>query len=915
MRILQNLSSLTLRGVVGGACVAAGCEAGIGAVDKVVGLLTRRFIDHSQALGRALERSNEQAWKALEVALAGDSFWDRCKVAFSSADDKAFREQVRPFLDACPLAELSGKAQFRQDCLRELRAAARANQLTGGALDPQALARQAGAFAAHSDPQSLLGAERQALEQMSEDLRGAGHVNLAAFVALRPQGEPLLVIAARFFFRRSVEDDPKLFQGLAFAQLETLQESQELAFGSLHRALVEQGDRIERVLLDVQSGLAAVHETVTAAHGAVLDVRAEQQRQGEQARDIYNAVLELQNRLDLVQTELRPRDSLSIRNDGERQLVKQLVARYRGLPEQQRRGLPALLNAIGKLEVAAGEFQQAQSDFASVAELVGDPRAKAEAHHNAYRAALERRDWGAALNEVRDAARLDPAHFAPFPMNKYVPQRILGAGGFGVAYLCRHKYMNADVVVKTLTGDDLDRGVDQLFGEAQVLRQLDHPAIIRIQDCGFASANDESRPYLVMDYFEGATLEEHGREKPLGVEDLLAVARQTAEGLLAAHARGILHRDVKPANLLVRRESSPLAPRADSTPGPWQVRLIDFGLALKRTGRETLLATSATLTGSSIAGTLDYAAPEQMGKLPGVPVRPASDVYGWGKTCCYALFGTPQPLLRHWRSIPGALAELLESCLEDQPAQRPQDFKAVLDRLSALAPAPSPHRRADAAPLPPAVPLSVVSEQAVSSRPAAGMTKEERQKELAALAMGVSGCTRCPQLARSRTQTVFGEGPLDAEVCFIGEAPGGDEDYQGRPFIGEAGKVLTSIITAMGLKREDVYVANLLKCRPPNNRTPWASETNNCREYLERQVELVRPKFIVALGGCAAQNLLGTTQTIGRLRGRFHDWRGTPVMCTYHPAFLLPTRSPEKRKDVMDDMKVLLRRMGRPVSG
>jgi uracil-DNA glycosylase family 4 len=912
MRITQNLSALTLKQLVGGACQVLGCQAGVDAAGGVVSLLAQRFTDHSQALVRALHRSNEHAWKALEIALAGDSFWDRCKLAFSSADDKAFREQLRPFLDACPLAELSGKTQFRQSCLSELRAAAKANLLTGAALDPKALARDAGAFARYDNPQALLDAEGEALAQMADDLRGAGYPNLAAFVALKPQGgPPILVVAARYFFRRHVENDQHLFQGLAFAKLETLQESQERAFAGLAQALAEQGARLEQLLGDLQV-------TATATLETVLDVRAEQQRQGEQARDIYSAVLDLQNRLDLMHSELRPRDSLSIRNDGERALVKRLVARYRGLPEGQRRGLPALLNAIGKLEVAAGDFENAQHDFTAVAELVGDPRGRAEAHHNAYRAALERRDWPAALTEIRAAAQLDAARFSPFPLNKYQPQRILGAGGFGVAFLCRHKYMNADVVVKTLVSDDLDRGVDQLFGEAQALRQLDHPAIIRIQDCGFASTTDESRPYLVMDYFEGKTLEDHAREKPLAVEDLLAVARQMAEGLRAAHARNILHRDVKPANLLLR-PPSPLSPGGRGVGGEgsgWEVKLIDFGLAMKRTGRETLLATSATLTGSSIAGTLDYAAPEQMGKLPGVSVRPASDVYGFARTCCYALFQTPQPLLRHWRSVPGALAELLESCLEDQPAQRPQDFKTVLEKLDSLTGQPA--TVAVSVPQPPpaqaaTVPLTLVQEPAASSKSVAQMTAEERRQELAALAMRVSSCTRCNQLVRNRTQTVFGEGPLDAEVCFIGEAPGGDEDIRGQPFVGQAGQVLNGIIAAMGLKRDQVYICNLLKCRPPDNRTPWATEVNNCREFLDRQLELVRPRHLVALGGCAAQNLLGTTQTIGRLRGRFHDWKGVPVLCTYHPAFLLPNRSPEKKKDVWEDMKLLLQRMGRPI--
>src|SRR5688572_13045302 len=147
MRLTQNLCVLSLQQLVGGACSFLGMTAGSNAVEGVANLLSSRFIDHSSALTDALVHSNKQAWKALEIALAGDSFWDRCKLAFTSADDRALREQIRPFLDACPLAELSGKAQFRQDCLKELRAAAKADLLTGGRLDPQALARDAGALA------------------------------------------------------------------------------------------------------------------------------------------------------------------------------------------------------------------------------------------------------------------------------------------------------------------------------------------------------------------------------------------------------------------------------------------------------------------------------------------------------------------------------------------------------------------------------------------------------------------------------------------------------------------------------------------------------------------------------------------------------------------------------------------------
>jgi DNA polymerase len=190
-------------------------------------------------------------------------------------------------------------------------------------------------------------------------------------------------------------------------------------------------------------------------------------------------------------------------------------------------------------------------------------------------------------------------------------------------------------------------------------------------------------------------------------------------------------------------------------------------------------------------------------------------------------------------------------------------------------------------------------------------TLDERCTALNVLAQTVSTCRRCPELAATRTQTVFGVGRPGVELCFVGEAPGADEDAQGEPFVGAAGKLLDKIITACGMTRKQVYICNIIKCRPPGNRTPLPNEIANCREYLEKQLDLVRPKFICALGTTAAQNLLGTTQSMGKLRGRFHSYRGIPVICTYHPAYLLPHRSPGSKKEVWEDMKMLLARMGR----
>ncbi len=179
---------------------------------------------------------------------------------------------------------------------------------------------------------------------------------------------------------------------------------------------------------------------------------------------------------------------------------------------------------------------------------------------------------------------------------------------------------------------------------------------------------------------------------------------------------------------------------------------------------------------------------------------------------------------------------------------------------------------------------------------------------LEVLQLQVSACTRCDELARTRTQTVFGVGDPAARLCFLGEAPGADEDRLGEPFVGRAGQLLTKIIEACRMKREEVYILNMIKCRPPGNRNPLPEELANCRGYLERQFDLIHPEFICCLGAVAAQNLLGTTLSIGKLRGKVHAYRGAKVVCTYHPAFLL--RSPAYKKETWEDMKLLMREMG-----
>lgn len=177
------------------------------------------------------------------------------------------------------------------------------------------------------------------------------------------------------------------------------------------------------------------------------------------------------------------------------------------------------------------------------------------------------------------------------------------------------------------------------------------------------------------------------------------------------------------------------------------------------------------------------------------------------------------------------------------------------------------------------------------------------QRELLNLRDKVIRCTKCDELVRNRHSVVFGSGNPKARLVFVGEAPGAEEDRQGLPFVGPAGQLLTKMIEAIGLKREEVFIANVLKCRPPGNRTPRPQEIENCEPYLVKQLALIHPDLICALGTFAAQTLLKITTPISSLRGKIHNYQGTPLLCTFHPAYLL--RNPSEKRKSWEDLKKL----------
>jgi uracil-DNA glycosylase family 4 len=197
------------------------------------------------------------------------------------------------------------------------------------------------------------------------------------------------------------------------------------------------------------------------------------------------------------------------------------------------------------------------------------------------------------------------------------------------------------------------------------------------------------------------------------------------------------------------------------------------------------------------------------------------------------------------------------------------------------------------------------------------LMKAERLAELRA---PVLACVKCPHLVQSRTQVVFGVGNPEAELMFVGEAPGADEDKQGEPFVGLAGQLLTKIIETMGYARSEIYIGNVLKCRPnmppgaSGNRKPKPDEMQTCLPYLRQQIDIIQPRALVALGATAMEGLLGVTEPMARLRGRWHDFQGIPLMATYHPAYLLRNQSLGEKRKVWEDMLLVLERLGRQIS-
>jgi DNA polymerase len=282
--------------------------------------------------------------------------------------------------------------------------------------------------------------------------------------------------------------------------------------------------------------------------------------------------------------------------------------------------------------------------------------------------------------------------------------------------------------------------------------------------------------------------------------------------------------------------------------------------------------------------------------------------------------------------MPDDYGQLLDATiqhLEDLKSRGVRNVAIAPGTLRALAqPAaktqiPNPKSQMDkAAPPPSSVQSPVANRQSVISAPALDSRPSTLDKAaaFAALRERALTCVKCPHLASSRKSVVFGVGSIDAQLMFVGEAPGADEDEQGEPFVGKAGQLLTKIIQTTGLSRADVYIGNILKCRPDTpgqtagNRKPKPEEMATCLPYLHEQIDLIRPKVIVALGATAVEGLLGKTLGITKLRGTWKTYRGTPLMPTYHPAYLLRNQAMSEKRKVWEDLLAVMEKLEMPIS-
>jgi len=682
-------------------------------VDQLLGWLGVRFSNPNQPLQRALMRANDHAWKAVGFALAGDELFERVKPWFQGRDLNGLREPMRAFLANTPSGFNTAPAGLRMQACAELTRMRRAGRLT---LIVDRNVMMADLWRC-GDPTRIVPGAVDAITMIADALAMEAP-NLTRVIRLAPPGGmPLLATAFLYYFRRDVEINPELARGLSFDAIRMVTANSERGLFFLEGPPPNTLDHFD-MLFDPLSDWFA---------HAVSEL-AKFRREVREWREVHNVH---------APTNDAPVEILAF-NERERMLTFQ--GRLRQMPGELVEWTD--WQALGDNLDACGLFKEARAAHTAAvtqAHTDADTTAEAENYYRIYKDACESGKWPEAKEALNRAIKIDAVRFRPFDTARYQIDAVLGVSAFGTMFRCfdtedlDENGNPTPVVIKSLRPQNLDRDLRSILAEARTLRDMHRPGsrIIRLLSWGFArtdpeQGNRKERPYLVMEFFPGDTLDTVVRRYgPMPVQILLPVAMQIAEALRKAHTKNVYHRDLTPANVLSQMKE-----------GNWDIRVIDFGLAaphdLVYHASLNLAAKRSTVRDRSLTRSLEFASPEQRGKLPGVAVGPYSDVYAFGKTCLWLLFQTTLPQSHHWATIPeqvrGPLQMLFEKATADTLEVRYPNFTPVLEALRAFFPGNEPAPVAE-----PAAPIAEAVEAAPAEAEAVTVETENLMKELESL--------------------------------------------------------------------------------------------------------------------------------------------------------------------------------------
>ncbi len=646
-------------------------------LEKMARVIEDRIKDHSQAITKALAKANDRAWQAVGLALTGeDRFFESIKDLFRDGDMRGIRDQIKKFLDYTPTGLEGITPAIRVQAVKEWHRLRKGNRWAVEGISSTELAEKATQLKRYGDLSQLALLAHQAVKEIASSLE-KDTPNLAMILTMAPaNGNPLLAIAFGFFFRREVEKNEELARGLTFDFLKKLGEQQEHGFQELAVSLESHTDS---VISHLDGLFDAIGDWFLSADTRLGEINAK-----------LDQLIKLRDVSTLPSEPLK----VSVTNKEELELILRLRDQLRQLPP----GIVATADwaKLGDTLAAAGLFpdaKEAHESASAVARNAKDIKAEAESEYKRFRDYCELGEQDNALTALQRAIELDSDRFRPFDLHRYKLQAVVGIGGFGTVFLAEDQYHYTrvgnerkpkKVAIKTFhdSGWDsiLDRNLAETFDEADTLTALNHSGIVQSLNRGFGDPVQLKRAYVVLEYFPGKSLEKWLKTNGVfPLTDMLEIAKKIAEAVHAAHQQGILHRDIKPGNILVAWDESSQT---------WQVKVIDFGLAVKLNVAHTSIKVPSgrrAVLDRQLAGTIRYAPPEQRNELD-ADVGPYSDVYAWGKTCLDLLFGTTEPKSIHWKKLlpeyRESVQELLELATMDDLNFRFGNFEPILAYFS-----------------------------------------------------------------------------------------------------------------------------------------------------------------------------------------------------------------------------------------